>query len=186
MNSNLKKNKTVEIDQKLFNLEFTQGGDLKWISLVNGINGANASHPCPWCPWDKNAPLDLTAEWKINDRSHLINSKKLKQKENDGYINKPLIDFIDYEKTIIDPLHLFLRITDKLFEKFIGFLDSLEGKGFDLRKRPLLKRLVEIFEKECGVSNPFYLSKNELQAELRSLNQNERIKFFKALDKKIL
>lgn len=182
--ANIKINKTIKLDDKLFNLEFTQGGDLKWISLINGVNGANSNHPCPWCPWNKNESLDTAQNWKINDRSHLINSIKLKEINNEGYINKPIIDFIEYEKTIIDPLHLFLRITDKLFEKFIGFLESQEGKGCDLRKRPLFKRFGEIFEIECSISNPFYLSKNEQQAEMRSLNQNERIKFFKALTKK--
>lgn len=85
---------------------------------------------------------------------------------------------------MINPLHLCLRITDKIFDKLFSFFESFEGNSCDLEKRPLLKRFNEIVEIECSISSPFYLSKNESKVKLRSLNQNERLKILKAFQKK--
>ena len=181
--ADLVKIKTILIGTELFTIEFTHGGDLKWIALSNGINGANSSQPCPWCTWDKN-----DESYEIKERS--LDQSKLKLQspvgDNDGYIDKPLLDFIEFKNTMIDPLHLLLRITDKLFEKLLSHFEKLENKSLDLTKRPFLKRLNDLIETECGITSPFYLSKSQEHVKFRSLNQNERIKILKALEKKNL
>lgn len=111
-----------------------QGGDLKWIASINRINAANFKQPCPWCIWDKNKTINIKDTWNITT-SHVKAAKKLNGpvSENDGYINWPLFRFIEFKKTLIDPLHMCLRITDKIFEKLISLFESYEGKSFDLK-----------------------------------------------------
>jgi hypothetical protein len=52
--------KEVIINGIKYTINFTQGGDLKWLALINGVKAANASDPCPWCLWhiDKSKKKD--------------------------------------------------------------------------------------------------------------------------------
>ena len=66
-----------------------------------------------------------------------------------------------------------LRITDKLFEKLFHRLRELElGK----KTNELTDLLKSFFEFKCKITYPFIQS--ESKVKLRSLNQNERLKFF--------
>ncbi len=52
--SDLEKIKSVAIDGIIFEIEWSLGGDLKWLATVQGINSANSNQPCLWCMWHKN------------------------------------------------------------------------------------------------------------------------------------
>lgn len=95
----------------------------------------------------------------------------------DGYKNPQLIDFIEYEKAIFDPLHMCLRITDKLFDKFISHLDAKDKNStFNLDKRPNLKIFHDYLTNYCGISEPLYFSQKDKKVTIRSLNEKERLK----------
>ena len=68
----------------------------------------------------------------------------------------PLFKFIEYSNAVIDPLHMCLRITDTICGKLIIHLDNLENKKLGMNKRPFLKRLNDLLEKDCGITSPFY------------------------------
>ncbi len=181
--------KTITIGDNVFNIEYTQGGDLKWIALTTGINAANSDYPCPWCHWNKKQKLSIENDsWSIDGRS--LDKARLKfekiEKDPQGYINMPLFKFIEYRNAVIDPLHMCLRITDTIFAKLINYLDNLENKKLGMNKRPFLKRLNDLLEKDCGITSPFYSCKNEQGVKLRSLNQNERLKILTCLKQKSL
>ena len=59
----------VNIDNKNFKLELTQGGDLKWLANINGINAANSNCPCIWCHLDKRKQVNIDDEWSISGRT---------------------------------------------------------------------------------------------------------------------
>ena len=154
-----------------------QGGDLKWLAIMHGINAANSTQPCVWCPWSRNDQLDVNARWTISDRSHELSGQMMNSTHKDGYVKVPFMKFINFQKCVVDPLHLCLRITDKLFSKLIAHLEFLDGNsGSDLTKRPLMQKLILYLESECKVQNSTYFSTSENKYKLRSLNQNERYK----------
>ncbi len=173
--NDLEQIKSIDFDGITFDIEWTTGGDFKWLAIVRGINLANSNQPCIWCHWHKR-DLD-TKKWSINER----NIQKAKQNLNNknGYKNLPLFQFIEFNMNVIDPLHMFLRITDKLFNKLLDFIEKLDNNGsFDLDKRPYLKRLNDFLIDNLKITSPLYFSKNK-RVKFRNLNQNERLKFFK-------
>ena len=173
------------IEEKVFDIKWTQGGDLKWLANMNGINAANANHIC--CPWNCKDPLNLDTKWSISDRSkEKLNIQMSSQnKDKNGYQNVPLMNFIEYKKSIVDPLHLCLRITDKIFKKLLSHLEIIDGDVSDnLDKHPLLNRLKMFCEEDCGVSKAIYYDNNEKSWVLRSINQNERLQILTNLHEK--
>lgn len=95
-----------------------------------------------------------------------------------GYINKPLVIFIEFECVIIDLLHMYLRITDKFMEILLDELiklDGLDSTKADLDERPNFQRLINFIETTCKVTKPFYTSsKDAFKYKMRSFNGNER------------
>ena len=114
-----------------YQIKFFLGGDLKFLIAINAIKGANSKYPCIWCVWEnkilqedpsiKVEDLAIFKEiWKINGRSHA--EARNKSKENNdidlkqGYSGESILDFLNFEENIVDVLHLFLRISNKLFD----------------------------------------------------------------------
>ena len=184
---NLESINTITIDSQQFKINWMQGGDLKWLAHMNGINAANSHKPCIWCTWNNQERLNLDANWAISDRSHLKSETMLAANSNDkdGYQNIPLMNFITFQKCIVVPLQLCLRITDKIFAKLISHLDVIDGNtSTDLDKRPNLKKLKNFCEEECGVQTAFYFNVKEQNWTLRSINQEERLKILCYLSEK--
>jgi len=99
--SDLEKIKTVAIDGIIFEIEWSLGGDLKWLATVQGINSANSNQPCLWCMWHKN---DISEKkWSINERSIRKAKFKSNKKKKGGYKNLPLLEFIEFNMIVIDP-----------------------------------------------------------------------------------
>ncbi len=184
--SKIKRQTTITIDGKEFKLNYTQGGDLKWLANMTGINAANSNHPCVWCTWCCKSAIDFDKEYSISERT---NETSITSRNILGYKEDPLIDFINFKNCIVDPLHLCLRITDKILSKLIDHLSFLDGNvATDLKclNNPLMKRLMRFLEYECKISSPFYFCKRLKIIKFRSINKNEReqiLKFY--LKKKI-
>lgn len=168
------------------------GGDLKWLATVYGLNAANSNYPCPWCFWknEQMTNIDLNKNWQTNQRN-VRNSTKLANKksidEKKGHIKEPLFKFIDFNQCIVDVLHLFLRVTDKLFKLLLNRLEQLDttfsgyktGKIEDMR----ITKIFLDFLKSCDITAPFYVKvqDNVSKYKLRKLNKNERLRLFKKL-----
>jgi len=166
--------KTITIDGKVFKLNYTQGGDLKWLANMTGINAANSYHPCVWCTWCCKSDTDFEKEYAISGRTNELSSTS---KNMLGYKEDPLIDFINFKDCIVDPLHLCLRITDKIFSKVldhINFLDGHVATNISCSNNPLMKRLIDFLESECKISSAIFFCKRLKKLKFRSINKNER------------
>lgn len=188
----LSKLKQIEIDKKIFNIEWTQGGDLKWILNMSGLSAANSNNPCPWCLWSITDGINALKKFtSICGRSLQDATKDL---TTNGYKNIPILQFIEFKKSIVDSLHMCLRITDRLFEILIDKIDQNDTKGIffdkkklsDLSKRVLLNKLIRFCEDECKVYNPFYFDSKENKIKLRSINQTERLNILMSIKKNSL
>ena len=151
--------------------------------MLYGINAANSNFSCLWCKCnikEKISDEDMDKFWPIN-RSLKEALKLCKHKDaylRMGYINKPLVIFIEFECVIIDLLHMYLRITDKFMEIILDELiklDGLDSTKADLDERPNFQRLINFIETTCKVTKPFYTSsKDAFKYKMRSFNGNER------------
>ena len=172
---------TITIEGKEFKIEKSSGGDLKWLAHVYGINSANSCYPCIWCTWNCKEKLDLSIDWSISGRSHATAEEKLCNKdERCGYKNEAIFKCIPFNKAVVDPLHMNLRITENLINKLIAHLEQLDGnKSIDISKRPMFKLLWDFFEKTCNITKPFYnkIKENKQSTiKMRTLNSNERLR----------
>jgi len=112
-------------------------GDWKFIAIVMGLKSASALEGfCIWCTAQKN---DLATKDVFRARSL---DEVLKAFSNGrctipGQERVPLFDFIPFDRVIIDPLHAFLRISEKLidlaFEEVISVLILLHSFEADSR-----------------------------------------------------
>jgi hypothetical protein len=104
---------------------------------------------------------------------------------NDIDINKePIINFIPFEKCVIDLLHLLLRITDQLYKLLILKLIRIDkNNGIDIELRPTLKVFLTFLKNECKIANPYYIDGIKKEIKLRNFNGNERIRIFEEIFK---
>ena len=181
----------IEINNQTYQIEFYAGGDLKWLSNCFGINAANSKYPCPFCTFEMQDIMTsndvLVQNWPITrNHNEALNSIHMHKADGrKGYINPPIFDFIDFDKIVVDILHLFLRITDKLFELLLRRLQTLDDPSGDNKKPdiddwPLTKSFLDYVEIKCNVTSPFYFKEKGTDhiIKLRKLNQNERLSIF--------
>ena len=131
MVSSLIEKGTLLVDGKEAKLEFSLGGDYKFLLMVMGLSSANAEYACLWCEVHKDLRRDTskdllfynTAPLKRTLESIKKQCKCKKQcncnKSNFGCIN-PLLINISLDHVVADELHRLLRVTDRLLIKRIG------------------------------------------------------------------
>jgi len=185
--------KTFQIDDKIFNIEFYLAGDMKFLATAMGINQANSNFACVWCTAHIQ---DFGLEWSISDpmfgaRSHKESEVKRVHKNSLnrlGYIAVPLFDFIPFQNVIIDLLHLFLRITDKLTDYILDDIKALDGYQYPYERLsdPLIKQskntfnYIQFLTQDCKIRNCFYLKDKKIV--FRELRGNDKLVVLDKLD----
>ena len=174
----LKDIKEFQIDDKIFIIEFYLAGDLKFLATSMGINQANSTYACVWCTAHIK---DFCFDWSIwdplfgarsNEESRMkrVHKKSLNRL---GYISAPIFDFIPFKNVIIDLLHLFLRITDKLTDFILDDIQSLDGYQslYESLTDPLIQNsknsyaYIQFLSKDCHIRNCFYLKEKKIVSD---------------------
>ena len=98
-------------------VELYFSSDWKFLAICLGMKAANAQHFCPWCNCSKD---------KINTKSKTINKSmddiKINYNRINGHTKEPLFHMIPLKNWVCDELHIFLRITDRLWELMLSDL----------------------------------------------------------------
>ncbi|CAB4425823.1 unnamed protein product [Rhizophagus irregularis] len=81
------------------------------------MKAANAQYFCPWCDCSKN---DIITMSKTINKS--MDDIKINYKQINGHIKEPLFYMIPLQNWVVDELHIFLWITDRLWELMISDL----------------------------------------------------------------
>ena len=93
---------------------------MKFLALVLGIKHANADRPCPWC-------LSSRIEFPVNIHDHKsFRVLEGERPEELGYKKDPIFKFVKMENIIVDILHLFLRVADKLLDVLYQYIEQLD------------------------------------------------------------
>ena len=181
----------ILIDGRTFKIEKYLCCDLKMLAILYGINGANSNQPCIWCYYNikediqDNHGMFIHNKMQISrtlDEATRIANLGLKDGLN-GYVSRPIIN-IDFKFCMFDSLHLFLRITDKLFTILFDYIESCDLGEEKLEKRPMMKLFLNFLTIDCKLSNVYYLKQKNNSGEkikIRSLNSNELDKIFKTI-----
>lgn len=123
--TDLKNTKTVVVDERTYNIRYYLGGDLKFLNCVMGLKSNNSKHSCIYCLCPNDQRHDVSKTWNILRSIEQIKACALRK--HYSCINEPLFDFIPLPNVVPDLLHLFLRITDRLFSKFIWSLRQADN-----------------------------------------------------------
>jgi len=163
----------LEVDGVKYNIEYWLTGDLKFISIILGIQAANGEYPCPWCTSSKkNFSCDT------HEINRVFENQTLGIK---GYKNEPILGFIKAENVIVDGLHLFLRISDKLEDLLQTDLIQMDNVGafkIDIESNPNRKKYFD-FLTQLNIKKPYYVSmKTPRNILARDLTGIEKLKLF--------
>lgn len=165
-------------------------GDMSFLEDVYGLKKANSNHPCVYCKMAKNDFGKLAKDKsfiKCSVKDIKLNARTIEEaksisasnkSENFGYNYSPIIDFIQFYDCLPDPLHLFIRICEKLTDLFVYDLNQLDG---NIRKSIEDKKFLYKFYVFCSnikIINPFnYNEKNKVYT-MRSLDGEEYERLF--------
>ena len=145
------------------------------IKISKGINNATSNHPCLWCAINKTLFGKVTeceAAYRINN---LVINTDL------GKTRPPIFHFIKMRNVIVDVLHMFLRITDRLVLLLHKNLEQMDCTFSTLLKDQNLnfKKLIDLFE-SLGIKKPYRIEKKDFI--LRDLNGVDKLKLFEKIN----
>jgi predicted HicB family RNase H-like nuclease len=168
--SKIKDIKSIEIKGKTYEIEFFLGCDYKMLRILYGQKAANSNEGCLWCDINLKNEIDTSDTWQI--------TRTLKDKHTHL---PPIIDFIEFKNCVVDLLHLFLRISEHLYNLLYFKLTRLDNNnGSDIDQRPLLKKFLNFLIEKCKINNAYYSSpKNaEKKIMLRRISGKEWEKIY--------
>ena len=163
---------TIKIRNEVYTIEKFVGGDWKFLAIVRGIKAANSKFPCIYCHSERHEATYKNYEeisCSINNKygNNRTLDKALKcveaGKEEYGYVKTPIFDFIEFNRSVPDLLHLFLRITGKISKLFF--------RNCQEHNTEYASNYIGFLQDICGIHGA--LEENTGQQKLRDLMGDE-------------
>ena len=168
--------KSIEIAGIDYNIDYYFGADYKMLRLIYGQKASNANEACIYCKTNLNLPIETPVDQSLE-------YKIFRNIEDTPDNFEPILKFIDYKHVVVDLLHMFLRITDFLYEIILNKLSKMDQNNTsNMSARPNLTIFLEFLKSRCKITNASFVQDG--QVRLRNFNSNERLKVFKELVKK--
>ncbi|GBC43602.1 hypothetical protein GLOIN_2v1768889 [Rhizophagus irregularis DAOM 181602=DAOM 197198] len=145
--------------------------DWKFLAIYLGMKAANAQYFCPWCDCSKN---DIITTSKTINKS--MDDIKINYKQINGHIKEPLFYMIPLQNWVVDELHIFLRITDRLWKLMISDLRR-ETADEEIWKAKILLEMQRL-----NISFQFWHEKNTNNLLYTSLMGPDKLKILKGFD----
>ncbi|XP_060083702.1 uncharacterized protein LOC132562943 [Ylistrum balloti] len=186
----------LKVQDREFEVTIYLGGDYKFLLVAVGISSVAASNSCIYCKCDKKEKIDLKKQWSMQDpalgaRLSYICTEPVNKPANSGLsrpkkeqtfsiVNRPLFPCITPFQVVLDLLHLFLRITDKLFNLLVTELRALDNVSqnttFVELDRDKVKHVsaLENALQQMGISFELYINKETRKLEYRDLTGPEK------------
>jgi hypothetical protein len=186
---------TLTVRNRELKLVYYYGGDWKMLANSLGIMCANSKYPCVWCKCSKEEFYRTDLEWSIVDtklgaRSHdeqtaILTHPDSKQIVKYGYDRPPIFrDIIPINRYMIDMLHLFLRISDTLFNLLVkdcSLADNFDMAAiskFDVTKYKHMNSLQHYLNEKCNVRFNFLWLAETKKLTWRDLVGPEKARLF--------
>jgi hypothetical protein len=186
---------SIVVNEKTFVVEQYLAGDYKFICTVCGLDAPACNYSCIWCKCSKKDRSGFNQEWSISDPAlgcrtmqDIQECLKAKVKKRFSVKEEPLFPWIPLTRVVVDPLHLFLRVSDQLFKHIITLVklqDSIECPTKQPSEKGVNLVRLESYMQAIGVSFCFYVDqKNGSGSTLtaKSLRGPEYIKLHNIID----
>ena len=172
----------IFIDDKRIKVEIILSADMKYALICKGLKAATSNYPCSWCTCHKDK-FYINANWHIQDtargaRSYSQALIKIKEKKEDlkmGYNHPPLTSLTH----VVDLLHLFLRITDVLFNKFENELSAYDNKQRLIKvpvKDNYYLKYAHFLKDTCKITHPTQYNNDSDKITIRKLSGGNKKK----------
>ena len=190
---------TIKVQERELKIIYYYAGDWKMLANSLGILGANSKHPCVWCKCSKDNFYDTEQEWSITNpkqgaRTHeeqaaILSHPNMKDIVNFGYTRVPIFkDIIPISRYMIDMLHLFLRISDTLFNLLVkdcSLADNFDMGAiykFDVSLYKHMNSLQHFLNEKCNVKFSFFWVSETKKLTWRDLVGPEKVRLFENLN----
>ena len=162
------------------------------MALVTGIDAANSRYACLWCkcPEEERHRMDL--EWSLVDivkgartiEETLTNSTHPKSRKKYNVSSRPLFPTIPLKRVVIDPHHLFLRVTDNLINLLITELRRLDvlNHSHYTDKGSYQYRYELFFNEKFSIPFKWTTSQNATGVQWRDLTGPEKQRLFNTIN----
>ena len=181
---------TLTVNHYVFEIEYFLCSDLKFLAIICGIEAAMSNYSCVWCKCPSSQRYDMSKEWSFSDTENGARTNddiisccgKKPKSQKFGCIHPPLFQNIAIDHVIPDILHLYLRITDVLFNLLI-----LDIRRYDAvtkysnngqPKENYLKQLEFFINNSCKIPLHFNEHKESKDLVWRDLTGPEKRVFF--------
>lgn len=194
INKEIESLKTIKLKDKEIKINYMVCCDWKMQANLLGLLAANSNYPCIWCKCKKDMFHDSSQVWSISDAklgarsfSDMVECMKNKTAAaRFGYNEKPLLSqVIPWKNYMIDMLHLFLRISDRLIDNLLDDIvvrDEIIIVGFsDTSAYPCLSRLEKFINDTCGFKFEFDLS-DKKKLKICNLKGPQKHKIFSKIN----
>ncbi|XP_069103679.1 uncharacterized protein [Argopecten irradians] len=187
----------VQICEKTYKVKLYLGGDYKFLLTALGMQSICSQYSCLYCKCPKQERGDLEKQWSIKncafgarpvDYVYEANKSKKRKQATYSVVNEPIFPEIHLTDVVIDVLHLFLRITDKLTALLIMELRTLDNiatkstfpSGLDKTKAKHIAQFEMVME-QLGIHFEFGVEKDTSKLYYTDLNGPEKRLLFQKL-----
>ncbi|RHZ46836.1 hypothetical protein Glove_606g16 [Diversispora epigaea] len=118
----------LEIAGILWKFELYFSSDWKFLIICLGLNSANSRFFCPWCLCSKDQIGDLNKTWNIEKD---IDEISINYNNINGHIFPPIFNMIPIGNVVFDELHVFLQITDRLWELVLSEIKERDSHNWE-------------------------------------------------------
>ncbi|RNA17623.1 hypothetical protein BpHYR1_015410 [Brachionus plicatilis] len=178
-----------DYEKRRYTIKYYFCADWKMAANVLELYAASSNFPCLWCETHKDNLYLIDGSSKRSFKKQLVVIQKASNTKDKhfGYKTHPIISDIEHSRYLIDLLHLFLRISDVLFELFISELATFDNfstsSTYSVMKHPILTILICYLNENCGIKlNIFQNEKKSINSIMSNLPATNRIKVFEKLN----
>lgn len=183
---------TIQVDGTNFPTNFFLCSDWKFLAIICGIECAMATYSCIWCKCPSSERYDIEKEWSVTDSekgarniAEIACSTKPKSRRF-SCAHAPLFPTVPIDHVVPDILHLFLRVTDVLFNLLIMDIRRQDGIELSLRSEssvtsPRLSRLEFFLNDTCKIPFKFSICKDTKQLQWKDLMSPEKLVLFEKI-----
>ena len=124
----IENSKYVQYQGKTLSLKFCFCADLKFMNEMMGLGACLSKFCCVWCKCPSDKFWDVDKKYGERSMEEISELSKLpgKRIKHFGCTHPPMFP-VDYDNVIMDPLHLFLRVSDQLIRKLIQDLKTKDN-----------------------------------------------------------
>ena len=178
---------SIEVSGHTFHIEYFLCSDWKFLAIICGLESATSTYACIWCRCPSGQRYNMSKEWSITDPkkgartiAEITACHTMAKSSSKRYncAHAPLFPTIPLDHVVPDVLHLFLRVTDVLFNLLVTDIrrqDGIERCVEELSATTSMSKLEAFLNDTCHIPFKFAICKETKMLKWRDLMGPEKL-----------